>query len=224
LIERTVDCFFFYFYFFDFTFRGDHENELVESAGPFDSMDRMLDSAVTNEQVIDALEMMRNQRDHFPDNAEYLWRLAKAVFVYANQCIKKDPATRLVHLKEAKGYADQARKLDPSHPDILKWSALTTGGLARYADTTQKLNFGLLTRDFLQSALELRPNDPSLHHILGRWNFEISQLGWIERTAVRAIFGKYSNVNVEDAKNCFLEAERLKPRMFKSNMFYIAKV
>ncbi|OWA54447.1 putative Regulator of microtubule dynamics protein 3 [Hypsibius exemplaris] len=177
----------------------------------------------SNEQIISALDVIQREKDRFPENAEYLWRLAKATFAYANQCVKHDPRARTALLKEAKEYADKARRLNHSHPDILKWSALTTGGLARYADTKQKINFGLLTREFLQSALELRPNDPSLHHILGRWNYEILQLGWIERTAVRAIFGKYSNVTMEDAKNCFMEAEKLKPRMFKSNMYYIAK-
>lgn len=36
--------------------------------------------------------------------------------------------------------------------------------------------------------------------------------------------GAYANVGFEDAKNSFLEAERIKPRVFKSNMFYVAKV
>ena len=113
----------------------------------------MLDAAVTDDQVIASLNVIKLDKELFPENAAYLWRLAKATFIYANQCVKKNPAARTVLLKEAKDYADRARKLAPTDADVLKWSALTTGGLARYADTTQKINFGLLTREFLQSAL-----------------------------------------------------------------------
>ncbi|XP_055342145.1 regulator of microtubule dynamics protein 3-like [Paramacrobiotus metropolitanus] len=190
---------------------------------PFDAIDMILDASVSNEQVTQALELIKSKQPTFGEDPEYLWRLAKATFIYGNQCLKHDVPSRIALMKEAKQYADAARKLNNSHPDVLKWCALTTGGLARYAETTQKINYGLATRDLLQQALDLRPNDASLHHILGRWNYEISQLGWVERTAVRAIFGKYAQVTVEDAKRCFLEAEKLKPKMFKSNMYYIAK-
>lgn len=164
--------------------------EALESPTLFDEMDFMLDSSVTNEQVIAALELIRSKEPFYPNDFEYLWRLAKATFVYANQCAKNDRPARTELIKKAKEYADTARKLNPNHPDVLKWSALTTGGLARYGEKTQKLNLGLLTRQFLQSALNIRPQDASLHHILGRWNYEISNLGWFERTAARAIFGK----------------------------------
>ena len=207
-----------------FSSRGDPSYFTTDSSTPFETLDIVLDSSVTDEQVLVALDQIKNKKELFPDNAQYLWRLAKATFIYANQCVKKDPTRRTDLLREAKEYADLARKLDATSPDVLKWSALTTGGLARYADTNQKINFGLTTREFLQSAMELRPNDPSLHHILGRWIFEISQLGWLERTAVRTLFGKYAHVDVKDARECFLKAETLKPKMFKSNMYYIAKV
>lgn len=188
-------------------------------------MDMVLDASVTDEQVKQALDLIKSKRDVFPENAEYLWRLAKATFIYGNQCLKRDKPARIAHIKEAKEYADAAKRLYPSHPDVLKWCALSTGGLARYGDTTQKINYGLATRTLLQSAMDLRPNDASLHHILGRWNYEISRLGWIEKSAVRAVFGKkFSDVTVEDAKSSFLMAEKLKPKVFKCNLYFIAKV
>jgi len=30
-------------------------------------------------------------------------------------------------------------------------------------------------------ALEIRPNDADLHHLLGRFKYEVANLGWIER-------------------------------------------
>jgi hypothetical protein len=51
----------------------------------------------------------------------------------------------------------------------------------------------------LQRAVELRPLDPVLHHMLGVWCFEVSNLGWVQRQLATALFGAPPTSTFEEA-------------------------
>lgn len=47
--------------------------------------------------------------------------------------------------------------------------------------TKEKINDGHLFKKHVDLALSLNPKDPSLHHLLGRFDYEVSSLKWYHK-------------------------------------------
>jgi hypothetical protein len=50
------------------------------------------------------------------------------------------------------------------------------------------------------------------------------KLNWAESYAIRLLYGKIPTVNIDDALNDFLRAEKLHPKKSKSNLLYLTRV
>lgn len=68
----------------------------------------------------------------------------------------------------------------------------------------------------------MQPNDSTLHHMLGRWCFEVAGLTWIERKVASTLFSKVPDATLEDAIRALTKAYSLKPA-WKENCLFLAK-
>jgi hypothetical protein len=73
-------------------------------------------------------------------------------------------------------YAGRALKLDESDAEAHKWFAMTVGSRSEFLGTREKIEDGFLFKHHVDKALALQPNDPSLHHLMGRFKYEVSSL------------------------------------------------
>jgi len=73
-------------------------------------------------------------------------------------------------------YSQRALELDESDAEAHKWFAVTVGSRGEFLSMREKIEDGFLFKQHLDKALTLRPNDPSLHHLLGRFKYEVSIL------------------------------------------------
>lgn len=71
--------------------------------------------------------------------------------------------------------------------------------------------------------MELNPEDPTLHHMLGRWSYEVSSLSWMERKVASTLFSKVPECSYDDSLSSLLKAYELKPD-WKENILFIAKI
>lgn len=189
--------------------------------------DEMIASTDT-EQITDAFNYLVQQaeiRSSTRSHPDLLWRLAQAHLRYAMDVLGKQSEHRVEHFFQAKTYALEAREIAPQHVEVLKWSAITIGTVAKHGSVPlrQKIEDGLLVRQTLEEALELDPNDDTLHHLHGRWLYEVANLTWVERKFVQTWFGGEMNASIEEARAAFERVEASSPRRLKSNLLYLAK-
>lgn len=67
-------------------------------------------------------------------------------------------------------------ELDESHAEAHKWFAITVGTRGQFLGTREKIEGGFLFKQHVDKALALQPDDPLLHHLLGRFKYEVSIL------------------------------------------------
>jgi hypothetical protein len=67
-------------------------------------------------------------------------------------------------------------ELDDSHAEAHKWFAVNVGTRGEFLGTREKIEGGFVFKQHVDKALVLQPNDPSLHHLLGRFKYEVNIL------------------------------------------------
>lgn len=75
--------------------------------------------------------------------------------------------------------ATHCLELNPRSSDAHKWYAICIGGRSQFQGTKDKLKDGIEFRKHVEEALNLKPDDPTLHHLLGRFKYEVSWIGRI---------------------------------------------
>ena len=79
-------------------------------------------------------------------------------------------------------------------------------------------------QEHIDRAIELRPEEPILHYLNGRWCFEVAGLSWLEKKAAAALFATPPEATYEQALGFFMKSEELSPGTWKANMLMVAKV
>ena len=72
----------------------------------------------------------------------------------------------------------------------------------------------MLARDvkaYAETAVRLDPNNFRAWHILGKWNYEISNLNFAERSFARVFYGKLPPASLDDAIRDFDKSRSLFP-------------
>ncbi|KAI6172637.1 Regulator of microtubule dynamics protein 1 [Aphelenchoides besseyi] len=144
-----------------------------------------------------------------PQNAEVLWRMARAIH---NQLmlVEKKNSTRRSLISDAYKHATAAYAIAPANFQVVKWLAITTGSVCDIADAKEKIKLGFDFK-FLDQALAINSNDSTLLHMRG---------SWIERKTAQLVLPDMPTGTVDEALKDFLEAQKLRPN-WSENLLYI---
>lgn len=160
----------------------------------------------------------------FPNSGQIYWRSAKSAHLYGIAAQKEGDAQLKKKLAfEALEFASKAIQLENSNAECHKWYAIAVGSLSDYITTKEKILNGHKFKEHVDIALALKPGDPSLHHMLGRFSYEIANLTWVERKLASALFSKVPESSFEDSLQHLLRAFELRPD-WKENILFISKV
>ncbi|XP_064122679.1 regulator of microtubule dynamics protein 1-like isoform X1 [Macrobrachium nipponense] len=178
----------------------------------------------TAEDQTKAYQLLKKELQAYSQNAEVLWRLAKATKnMAAIQEKLGNVKEREKLIFEAYDYAARALKLNEEHPEIHKWYAILSGARGEFLGIKERVQSGNVFKEHIDRALDLNPDDSTLHHLLGRFCFEVSQLSWLERRAAATLFGEVPSSSFEEALQHFQAAEELRSSGWKENRLFIAK-
>ncbi|XP_075246529.1 regulator of microtubule dynamics protein 3-like [Convolutriloba macropyga] len=177
----------------------------------------------SGQRKMEAYEILQEKFRDFPENPEILWRLARSLVIVAELEERQGKKEKKREILE-KG-CELARKCLEvnSSAEGHKWLAIISGMLGQFQSVSERIKGGFVFKEHIEKAIVLKPEDSSLHHLLGRWSFEVSQLGWVERKAASTFFGTPPSSNMNDALKCFLKANELEGGIWKDNNLWIAK-
>lgn len=219
--------------FFDFS---DEENLMVSSVhlgdasetetDPklvelLDEVDQLLKGTVDDKET--AYNLLLEHEDEYPGRVSVLWRLAKASHLMATAHGAEGNNEKKEFVLQGFHYAQRALELDESDAEAHKWFAVTVGSRGEFLGTREKIEDGYVFKQHVDKALALRPDDPSLHHLLGRFKYEVATLSWIERKLAGTLFAEPPNATYPEAIEDFMRAESLSPTPWKENRLLLAK-
>ncbi|GAM26695.1 hypothetical protein SAMD00019534_098700 [Acytostelium subglobosum LB1] len=136
--------------------------------------------------------------------------MADAIITQADQLHIEQKYAELLTLMEG------AFKTYPDNDEI-------TWRLARcYFDKVEeeKIANAVKIKEHAVRSLELKPNDPTTLHLLGRWCYSVANIGWAERTIASALFGTPPTATFQEALDYFLQADQQDPLLVR-NVLYL---
>ncbi|XP_022901059.1 regulator of microtubule dynamics protein 3-like [Onthophagus taurus] len=173
------------------------------------------------EIILETLTILDNLCGKYPNDPQFWYRLAKCCHAAAVHSVQ--PQTKRENISKGVNACNRALNFEPNNPEVHKLYAILVGLRSDFEPTKQRIADGFLFKQHVDIAIKLNPTDASLHHMLGRFKYEIAGLKWFERKVATALFGEPPNGTYDEALNCFLEAERLTSSDWKENKMYIGK-
>ena len=73
-------------------------------------------------------------------------------------------------------YAEKALAKKPS-AEAHKWYGVSVGARSEFGSVQEKIQDGFTFKEHIDKAVKMNPKDPVLHHLLGRFNYEVSDVG-----------------------------------------------
>ncbi|CAG0894819.1 unnamed protein product [Darwinula stevensoni] len=184
--------------------------------------DKLLSGDTQN--IHSAYSHLKSIEPECTNDPEFYWRLAKACHLRATHEEEQGRPDRMkVFIFEGIEAAEKGLGIDNRDPELHKWYAILVGSRGQFSSTKERIKDGYLFQQHVDLALRASPNDPVLHHLKGRFCYEVSQLSFIERSVASTLFAAPPTATVEESLASLMEAERLFENPWKENKLYIAK-
>ncbi|XP_027754667.1 regulator of microtubule dynamics protein 2 [Empidonax traillii] len=169
----------------------------------------------------EAFRLLLEKDNEYENCVDFLWRLARA---YGDLFeMTTDAEEKRKYVIDGKIKAEKAVQLDDGSAESHQWFAIMCGYMSQFESVQNKIRNGYLFKEHLDKAIELKPQDPFLYYLNGRWCYSVAQLSWIEKKVATALFGTPPTSTVEEALQNFLKAEEMRPGYSKCNYVYLAK-
>ncbi len=181
------------------------------------------DSLLQAHDYPSALSLVRECLSQFPMSQQLMWRGAKAVYHLSKDAARRDAKeerSTLVHA--GLEYAKRALRLSATSADAHKWVAIMSSEVGEVSPQEVRIANAFMFQDHTLKALQLRPGDADLHHMLGRFSFEIASIGWAKRRLAALAYGELPKATYEDALKHLSDAQRLDPNWIL-NLLWLAK-
>ncbi len=136
---------------------------------------------------------------------------------------QKDKKAKEAFYTNAKNFADAALLIDSNNADANYVRAVAAGKLTEL-DTDNKTIVANV-RDiklYADKTLALNPNHARANYVLGKWYFEMVDLAWAKRAAVKLFYGGLPDASIEKAIN-YMEKSRQLDQYFVLNSLDLAK-
>ncbi|EOA96793.1 Regulator of microtubule dynamics protein 2, partial [Anas platyrhynchos] len=169
----------------------------------------------------ESFRLLLEKDDKYENCVDFLWRVARA---YGDMFeMTADTEEKKKYVSDGKDKAEKAVQLDANSAESHQWFAIMCGYMSQFESVQNKIRNGYLFKEHLDKAIELKPQDPFLYYLNGRWCYSVAQLSWLEKKVAAALFGTPPTSTVEEALQNFLKVEEMHPGYSKYNYVYLAK-
>ncbi len=122
----------------------------------------------------------------------------------------------------AKIYAQTALKIDPNNSDANCAMAMALGRSSMTKSGKEKIANAKEIKKYVDLAIKNDPKNYKAWHVLGRWNYEISNLNVLETTVVKVLYGGLPSASLKESIISFEKVRALTPG-FILNYYEMAK-
>ena len=119
-------------------------------------------------------------------------------------------------------YAHTALRLYPENDVANVTMAIAVGQTILLKSGKDKINAVKDLKTYADKALAENPNNFKAWHVLGRWNYEVSNLNFLERAGATIIYGGLPSASLKTSITCYEKAKALNPA-FAFNSLELAK-
>lgn len=167
------------------------------------------DIAYKNFDNATALASYRRAVEIDSSNYEALWKLARAHVDVGTSLPKNEQLQYYVFGEKL------ARRCTAMHPDSAEghfFLAVALGREAMHQGGKRKIKIAKEVKAEAKRALQCDPQHDGAMHVLGRWNYELAELNFIERAVAKIVFGGVpTGASYEQAAQHFEQAIAQRP-------------
>ncbi|XP_019382706.1 PREDICTED: regulator of microtubule dynamics protein 2 isoform X3 [Gavialis gangeticus] len=114
-----------------------------------------------------SFRLLLEKKEQYGNHARFLWRLARA---YGDMFeMTTDVEEKKQYVANGKISAGKAIQLDAMSAESHQWFAVMCGYMSEFESMQNKIKNGYLFKEHLDKAIELKPQDPFLYYLNGRW-------------------------------------------------------
>lgn len=169
-----------------------------------DSALERVDRLRSDGQFGKAITVLQSLRDQYGATVEIFWRAAFTQVDLGKVAQKKEQAEP--YYQKAIAMADSALMADSTSARAHLAKAVAEGRLALDAGTKERVRRSRKIKKHVDRAIELDSTLSGAFHVRGRWNREVSDLNFFERTIVKAVYGGLPESSFEQAVEDFKTA------------------
>ncbi|HYW36429.1 MAG TPA: tetratricopeptide repeat protein [Balneolaceae bacterium] len=169
------------------------------------------DSLFTHYKMKKALKAYNNVLVEHPDDVSALWHSSLLYSRLGHRLKKKEHKEK--YYRKAKKRAEHALQIDSTSSNANFAMSVALGRMALIVGTKQKVAAARSIKKYADLALKYDSTNDGAWNVLGRWNYEISNLNFIERMAANTIYGGVPNgASVKKAVKYCKKAIALDPK------------
>jgi len=168
----------------------------------------------------DALQKYKEVLRHQPAHLNALCRASDLCSRIGHR--EKDKAKKADYFKAAKTYAEIALKVNAQSAEANFVMAVAMGRMAMISSGKEKVQYVNEIRKYAETTLKYDPNSFKAYHVLGKWNYEVSNLSPVEKTLAKLLFGGLPKASLQDAIR-YYERSRSLESTFALNYLELAK-
>lgn len=167
-----------------------------------------VDDLCSNKQFQEAYDTLIEALKTNPNDVELRWRFARAHFDLAD-LKPTDKEYRSQYLNKGLEIITAVLAEQPDSAPANKWYAILLSATGDLVGTKEKLQNAFKIKEHALKAAQLKPDDSTAQHLLGRWCFSVAGIGFIERNIAKALFAAPPESSYQEALGYFLECQRL---------------
>ncbi|NXC21418.1 RMD3 protein, partial [Corythaeola cristata] len=166
--------------------------------------DRLHDGA--EQEKREGFQLLLNNKLAYAHQKDFLWRLARA---HSDMCdISEDQDEKRSYASEGKEELEIALQKWDQSAECHLWYAVLCGQLSEHESIQKRIQTGYVFKEHIDKAIALKPEDPKSYYLLGRWCYQVSHLGWLEKKTASALFEAPPTATVQDALQNFLRVRK----------------
>lgn len=134
-----------------------------------------------------ALDLYNQILQEDPDHYKALWR---ASFLYSRIGNRfEDESTQKKYFNNGIDIAERALKVDSTDTQSNFVMAVAMGRKALVSGARERVAASRDIKKYAERAIQYDSTHGGSWHVLGRWNFKVANLSWLERAAANTLFG-----------------------------------
>ncbi|HEX4851115.1 MAG TPA: hypothetical protein VFV08_09930, partial [Puia sp.] len=122
-----------------------------------------------------------------------------------------DKPKKADYFRAAKTYATAALKVNSQSSDANLVMAMAIGRLTLIANGKEKVASINDIKLYAERAIKLDAGNFKAYHVLGKWNYEVSNLSFVERTLAKWFYGTVPKASLQDAILNYEKARSINP-------------